>query len=385
MFSVDEIKAAAIAVSGLTDFGSADFEEPLSILVRAQAEEAQLSEIGQQAMRDDLVNDLVGRLRVIDGLKKFPAALEETIERPIFILGFPRTGTTTLHNMIQAAPDCQVLEHWLGLNPKSRPPREQWNADADYIKVTEALEALYRANPQLRAQHDIGADSADECRFLFKQLLTDDSYGYLYGLSSYWEWFDAQSMIPAYHWHKGALKLLQYPHDAKRRWILKYPTHMAWIEDLLTVYPDACIIQTHRDPVATIPSFASLIWNAAKVFSPNRAPEQLGLFLARQWHGRVERFMETRERLQREHQFFDLQFSEVLKDPVSGVRQAFEHFGLNLSNEAEVAMREWHTNHPPSRHGNHAYSAEEFGLGHDELSAMFANYRERYSIPVEVR
>ncbi|MDD3799021.1 MAG: sulfotransferase, partial [Novosphingobium sp.] len=255
MFTVEEIKEAAVATSGLSDFGSTEFEEPLAILVKAYNEEAQLSEIGEPAIRGELIGDLAGRLRVIEGLKRAPQALEENIEKPVFILGFPRTGTTTLHNMIQANPDCQVLEHWLGLYPKSRPPRAQWESDPDYMTVADALRRQYEANPDLRAQHDISADSADECRFLFKHLLMDDGYGYLCDLPSYWAWFDAQSMAPAYRWHRNALKLIQYPHDTKRRWVLKYPTHMAWIEELFEVYPDACIIQTHRDPAATIPSF----------------------------------------------------------------------------------------------------------------------------------
>lgn len=384
-FSVEEIKEAAVKDSGLSDFGGRAFEEPLSILIDAYRRDARLSPIGEQAIRRELVGDLTGRLRVVDGLKRAPEALNATIERPIFILGFPRTGTTALHNLIQADPDCQVLENWLAVLPKSRPPRDQWESDPDYLTVAEALRQQYEANPDMRAQHDISADSADECRFLFKHLFMDDGYGYLCDLPSYWAWFDVQSMAPAYEWHKNALKLIQYPHDVGRRWVLKYPTHMAWIRDLFAAYPDACIIQTHRDPTATIPSFASLICGAAKILSDGRSPEQLGPFLARQWRDRIEDFMDARAELGREDQFFDLHFTDIVNDPVGSVQRAFAYFGLEQSGEAVAKMRAWATAHPPGQHGRHKYSAEEFGLDFDALSDSFRKYRERFGVAAAKR
>lgn len=385
MFSIEEIKEAASKASGLSDFGDGGFEEPLAVLLNAYARDTRLSPLGEQAVRRDLVGDLVGRLRVVDGLKAAPDALRAGIEKPIFILGFPRTGTTALHNVIQADADCQVLENWLGILPKSRPPRASWQSDPEYLSIAEGLRQLYAINPDLRAQHDISADSADECRFLFKHLFMDDGYGYLCDLPGYWEWFDAQSMVPAYAWHKKVLKLIQFPRDTKRRWVLKYPSHIAWIKDLLEVYPDACIIQTHRDPAATIPSFASLISGAAQFFSGGRPPERLGPFLASQWRDRIGNFMETRAALGKESQFFDLQFTDVVKDPVGSLERAFAHFGLALSADSERRMREWASRHPPGRHGHHAYSAEDFGLDFAELSENFRDYRERFGVAAERR
>ena len=380
MFSIDDIKQSAISESGLNDFGSGEYEEPLSVLINAY-NEVKFSPEGKEAVRRDLITDLIARLRVVEGLKRAPEALERKIERPLFILGFPRTGTTTLHNLIQADPNCQVLENWIGILPKSRPPRASWQSDRDYLSIEEALRAMYEVNPELRAQHDIDADSADECRFLFKQMLMDDGYGYLCDIPSYSDWLDKQSMKAAYEWHKNALKLIQFPHDTDKRWVLKYPTHMAWITELFEAYPDACIIQTHRDPAATIPSFASLICGAAKTLSDGRTAEKVGPFLAKQWHNRVESFMKARTEMGREDQFFDIQFSDVVNDPVQSVRKAYEHFDIPFSDETETAMRDWATNHPPGRHGSHKYTAEEFGLDFDELSAMFSSYRDRYNVP----
>lgn len=376
----EELFDAAMTATGLTDFGDSDFEEPLAVLIKSYNEEAQLSELGKFALRGELIGNLCARLRVIDGLKKIPEAHTAKIEKPIFILGFPRTGTTTLHNMIQANPDCQVLEHWLGISPRPRPPREQWESDADYQRSAEILRQQYAANPDFRAQHDVSADGADECRLIFAHMFMDDTYGYLADLPSYRKWLAEHSMVPAYRWHKDVLKLLQYPADTNRRWVLKYPSHLAWLEDLFEVYPDACIIHPHRNPVAAVPSFASLLAGVASLFSDSWGPREIGPFLADQWRQRIDAYLDLRERLNREDQFFDIQFTDVLDDPVAAIKQAFTQFGMELSEPAQTAMRHWHEQHPPGRHGKHRYTAEAFGLHERELAEGFQRYCERFGL-----
>lgn len=375
-----ELMEAAVAATGLKDFGGREFEAPLSVLIESYTTEAQLSAIGDQAVQGELISNLAARLRVVDGLKKAPQALEKSIAKPIFILGFPRTGTTTLHNLLQANSDYQVLEHWLAVSPMSRPPRSQWHNEPSYRQAAETLRRHYESNPDLRAQHDISVESADECRFIFGQMFMDDSFGYVTNLPTYRAWLDRQSMLPAYQWHNQVLKLLQYPHDIERRWVLKYPSHLAWLDALLEVYPDACIIHTHRDPVEAIPSFASLVSGVATVFSDNWTPKDIGRLMAEQWQNRVDSYLDLRKALDREHQFFDIQFSELLEDPVGAVSNAFEKFGLELSAGSIAAMRDWHAQHPPGRHGRHDYKAQDFGLEESDLAARFQRYREKFGL-----
>lgn len=381
MLNREKLMIAASEVTGLYDFGNSDYEEALSRLIKSYNEEADLSVLGHYAARNDLIADLCGRLWVVDGLKNSPEALKAKIEKPIFILGFPRTGTTTLHNMIQANPECQVLEHWLALAPRPRPPKEQWADDSHYQRVTEALRLQYAANPDLRAQHDISADSADECRFILRQMFLDDSYGYVCNLPSYREWFEKKAMKASYQWHSDVLKLIQHPLDLNRRWVLKFPSHLACLKEIFAVYPDACIIQTHRDPTATIPSFASLIAGAATTFSTSRDPRDIGRFMAKHWHQRVENSIRDREELNMEHRFYDVQFNEVLSDPVESIQKAFDKFDISISQAAESAIRDWHNSHPPGRHGSHRYTAEEYGLNTSDLSDYFEHYRNTYDIP----
>jgi hypothetical protein len=381
-FSQDELMEAAAAAAGLDDFGRDDFREGFGVLLEAYAREARLTPLGQQLVRDELVGDLVGRLQVVDRLKRAPGILESKLERPVFILGLPRTGTTTLHQLLQHDPDSQVLEYWLGVVPQPRPPRAEWAANPDYQRVAEVLRLTYEADPGLRALHDVSADGPGECRFVFRHLFMDDSYDHTAYVPSYREWFDQQPMDRVYRWYHDVLKLIQYP-ETGRRWVLKYPPHLRCLEELFREFPEACIIQTHRDPAKVIPSFASLLAHFTAVYEDDVDPKHYGRLAARLWIDRLPQGIRDRERLGRESQFFDVHFREVLDDPVGTLRRAFDAFGMPLSETAQQNMQGWIDAHPAGRHGAHNYTAEEFGLDAGELSEAFAAYRERFGVPAE--
>ncbi len=379
MFNKDELFTLASNATGLTDFGDGVYEEGLDVLLNAYNTEADLTPLGEQVVQGELVGDLTGRLKVVNQLKQQPTILDTSLQRPVFILGLPRTGTTTIHNMLQQSPDCQVLEYWLGVVPQSRPPRDQWEDNADFQSIKEVLRLTYEADPGLRALHDVSADSAGECRFVFRHLFMDDSYDHNAYLPSYREWFDQQSMAPVYQWYRDVLKLIQYPEDTQRRWILKYPPHIRCLKEIFDVFPDACIIQTHRDPAAVLPSFASLLLHFS--YEKNADAKQIGAFVENHWKRRMDKGMRDRQALNREGQFFDVQFDQVLSDPVGTVTEALAHFDIESSAEGIAAMTDWHNNHPPERHGKHDYSPEDFGLSKQSLADAFVDYRERYSIP----
>lgn len=381
MFTEDELFAAATGETGLTDFGDDNFREGLSVLLKSYNEEAQMTPLGKQLVHSELVGDLTGRLKVVDQLKKNPAIRETSLKRPIFILGLPRTGTTTIHNMLQQNPDCQVLEYWLGVVPQSRPARELWDDNPDYQNIKEVLRLTYEADPGLRALHDISADSAGECRFVFRHLFMDDSYDHNSYLPSYRKWFDQQSMEPVYEWYRDVLKLIQYPNDGDRRWILKYPPHFRCLKEIFTVFPDACIIQTHRDPTAVLPSFASLLTHFSSLYEENVDPKNVGAFVENHWKTRIAKGMKDREELNREGQFYDVQFDQVLSDPVATVTEALCYFDAEDSAEGIEAMTAWHQSHPPERHGKHGYAPEDFGMNEQALSDAFVAYRERFKVP----
>lgn len=379
----ESLMQAARDATGLDDFGPDDFEEGFAVLLESYAKDANLTDLGVQLAHDEIVGDLVGRLQVVEQLKQRPEILETELERPIFILGLPRTGTTTIHHLLQQDPDSQVLEYWLGVVPKSRPPRATWKDDPDFQRVAEVLRLTYESDPGLRALHDVSAEGAGECRFVFRHLFKDDSYDHTAYLPSYREWFDAQPMDDVYRWYHDVLKLIQYPNDVGKRWILKYPPHLRCLKELFREFPEACVIHTHRDPAKVIPSFASLLAHFTAVYEKEVDPHQVGALAARLWKERIAQGVIDREELGRESQFVDLHFREVLADPVGSLQKAFSALDLPLSDTAVLQMNAWQESHQPERHGTHQYSAEEYGLDPDELSDAFHEYRDQYGIPSE--
>ena len=378
----ESLMEAASEASGLSDFGPDDFEEGFAVVLEAYAKESRLTPLGRQLVRDEIIGDLVGRLQVVDQLKRTPAIRETKLERPIFILGLPRTGTTTLQQLLQQDPDSQVLEYWLGVVPKPRPPRETWEADPDYRRVSEVLRLTYEADPDLRALHDVSAEGAGECRFVFRHLFMDDSYDHTAYLPSYRAWFDAQPMDRVYRWYHDVLKLIQYP-TTGRRWVLKYPPHLRCLKELFREFPEACIIQTHRDPARVVPSYASLLAHFSAVYEEEVDGAAIGRLAAKLWQDRIAKGMQDRAELDRESQFVDLHFRDVLSDPVGSLRKAFDAFGLTLSDEAISRMASWNDGHAPGRHGSHDYTAETYGLDAAALSESFRPYREHFGVPAE--
>ena len=210
----------------------------------------------------------------------------------------------------------------------------------------------------------------------------DDSYDHTAYLPSYREWFDAQPMDRVYRWYHDVLKLIQYP-NTDRRWILKYPPHMRCLKELFAEFPEACVIQTHRDPARVVPSYASLLAHFSAVYEENIDPAAIGALSAKLWSDRLAKGIQDREELGRESQFFDLHFRDVLSDPVGSVAKALTAFDMELSHEAIDRMTAWNDGHQPGRHGVHDYTAKTFGLDAAELSDRFSPYRERFGVPAE--
>ncbi|MFK7894684.1 MAG: sulfotransferase [Myxococcota bacterium] len=383
MLDRGSLMQAARDATGLSDFGPEDFEEGFAVLLESYAKDANLTDLGRQLAHDEIVGDLVGRLQVVEQLKQRPEILDTELERPIFILGLPRTGTTTIHHLLQQDPDSQVLEYWLGVVPKSRPPKASWADDADYQRVAEVLRLTYEADPGLRALHDVSAEGAGECRFVFRHLFKDDSYDHTAYLPSYRAWFDKQPMDDVYRWYHDVLKLIQHPDSKGQRWVLKYPPHLRCLKELFREFPEACVIHTHRDPAKVIPSFASLLTHFTAVYEKNVDPHQVGALAARLWEERIAQGMRDRAELDRESQFVDLHFRDVLADPVGQLRKAFGALGLPLSENAIEQMSAWQNQHQPERFGSHDYTAETYGLDPAQLSDAFSEYRAHFDIPSE--
>jgi hypothetical protein len=324
---------------------------------------------------------LQGRLRMARAFHDDPSLAAIPVERPIFVLGLPRTGTTALHFLLARDPGRQVLEYWLAAAPGPRPPRDAWEGDPRFRAAARGLRLTYWLDPGLRAIHDLAPEGPEECRHLFLPSFVDHTFDANASIPSYTEWFEAQDMRPAYALHRRALQWIGST-SPDRPWVLKYPAHMRNLDALLTVYPDARFVMTHRDPAEVIPSVCSLVAGWRGIHEGVLDPEAIGREQLELYAGWVENALRVRRELG-EARFVDLHFHELVKDPIAAVGRLYDRFDRTLGAEAERAMADWYREHPPGRHGGHRYRAEDYGLDREAILERFAGYTSAFDVVTE--
>jgi hypothetical protein len=379
--SEDALHAAARAAVGSDDFGDPSYRKGLRILLEAYDRESRLTDTGRFMVEQQLLGILKNRLVAQRYWTASPEILALPIRRPIFILGLPRTGTTALHHLLGQDPGIQVLEYWLAANPCPRPPRSAWENDPRFQQSVQELEAMYAMDPSLKAMHLMTADGPEECRHLLQQTFTDDTFDCNATIPSYSAWYKQHDMLDAYARHRDLLRLIGSP-QPERRWLLKYPVHMGNLQALFAIYPDACIVQTHRDPSRVMPSICSLVAGWRAIYEHDVDRRVVAEWLLDLWSSRLNQGMAVR----RGHdpaQFFDLSFRDILADPVGAAKRIYRHFGVALTPQAEERMHAWINNNPQGKHGEHRYRAEDFGLTDDAIAARFAPYLEQFRVERE--
>jgi sulfotransferase family protein len=376
----DELHEQASAVSGLTDFGDGYYRDNLKYLLNAYDDTAQLSEQGRAVIEKTLLDCLVSRLLSVDGWKNNPQCLKQKIESPIFVIGLPRTGTTALHKLLAADPGSQYLEYWLATSPMTRPPRQQWQDNAHYLRAEKGLQELYARAEGLKSAHHMTAETADECRFLLMQDFVGMTYPCNATIPDYEAWIVDRDLVPAYQRHRDNLCLIG-ANDQQKRWVLKNPGHIFALQALVAVYPDCKIVQTHRDPSALIPSVSSLVYRVRSVNEPGVSKAQVGRQMLDQWAESLDRCIQARTMI-KPGQILDIYYDDFVADSIATARSIYAHFNLTMSDETENSLASWHEDNRQGKYGVHDYSAEEYGLSAAMIRERFADYIGHFSVPL---
>jgi hypothetical protein len=369
--SYDDIAAAAIRTTGLDDFGGNAHEEGLRILVEDLASpEAGLTPLGNGFHRREVKSALVGRLLTQLRFTEHPEHADVPVERPIFVVGLPRTGTTALHRLLHADPRHQGLELWLTEFPQPRPPRASWEQDPIFSAMQAAFSEHHIENPEFMGIHYMDATSVEECWRLLRQTGKSISYESLANVPRYSAWLAGQDWTDAYERHRANLQLIGL-NDPDKRWVLKNPSHLVALDALMAVYPDALIVCTQRDPVTSIASACSLSEEATAGTSTTFVGETVGRtqleMLSRSWRT----FTKARAAYD-DAQFFDVDYREFVADPVATTRSIYDAFGLDWNPEVDAAVTALDEE---SRRGGkrpaHSYSLSDYGLTEAEVRAAF--------------
>jgi len=369
--SIDELHAEARQVAGHDDFGSDEYLEGLRVLLDSFDREADLTPHGKVIARKMIVGALAGRLASEAGFARHPEHVDVPIERPIFMCGLTRTGTTALHRLLSADPMHQGVEMWLAEAPQPRPARETWSTNEDFLRS----DALYRARQQNEADlmkvHFMGAEEVEECWRLLQQTLLSTSFETVAYVPSYTRWLAQQDWTGTYARHKKNLQLIGM-NDRDRRWVLKSPSHVFAIDEIMKVYPDALIVRTFRDPRTSMASTFSLSEQGGHDMSRAFDRNAIGRTQLELWARGNANFHAARERYNPE-QFIDVDYRDFVADPIGTVEKIYAQFAMPFSDEAPRAVTAAHeASLADHRRPSHKYSLEDFGVTAAEVDAEFA-------------
>lgn len=360
--------------TGLSDWGSDDFLPPLARLVEALNEEAALTPVGRAVCTRSLQSALETRLLVQQELNRHPGILDQQIRRPLFIIGLPRTGSTLLQRLLCQDPAVHHLKAFETMFPT---PSRAGSSTDDRIRRAERRLRLYNwMVPDLASVHAIEATEPEECTLLLQNTFLNVSFGGMAQIPSYVGWVLQQDMASAYRYYETQLKLLQWRRPGDH-WVLKSPIHLFALRPLMEIFPDANVIQTHREPARVLPSYCSLAQMRRSLASDNVDPRLLGRNTLEVFAGAAAKAIETRREIGDER-FFDVAYRDLLGDPFPVIRRIYERFSYELTPEAESAMRRWYAAHPQHKHGVHRYTPEQFGLTPERINERLSPVIERF-------
>ena len=376
--SEQALHEAAAARSGMRDFGSQEYRPALRKLLQALDQDTQLTPEGWRKYFDRIVQVLVSRAWSQKGWSEHPESLSYELKPPIVITGLPRTGTTALHRVLSMDPQFQGLEYWLIDNPMPRPPRADWDANPLFKRAVDELETLYREVPAMKAAHPIIADEVYECLLLTRQDFLSIDWTTNANIPSYQQWWLDQDTEAMWRRYRDNLRLIGL-HERDKTWLLKNPASLFGLAGFMKAFPQATIIQTHRNPITSVASGASL---ARMARIPYEGAETSRTAAARRevdlWGRGIEMAMDVRR--QYPDRYVDVYFSDFASKPMETIERIYAGCGLTLSDTARAAMQRWLAENPQNKHGEHKYSLEGTGITEDDIRRRFAPYIDLYGL-----
>ncbi|MCV7031032.1 sulfotransferase family protein [Mycobacterium sherrisii] len=383
--TADDVLERASQRTGFGEIDSESWRPGLQLILDDVNNSPAFTPFGRERILNDSIEALGRRLRVHDYIQSHPQVLDAPIQRPLFVLGMPRTGTTVISYLLDQDPARRSLLHWQCVDPIPPAPTETLRTDPRCLTLLaeqrKILDMVMQAKMALPHWED--ADGPTEDMFIHNQDFKGLSWDSFLSSARYSQWlFDEADMTSTYEYQKRYLQVLQS--TAPGTWSLKMPSHSVHIEALLQVFPDARLVWAHRDPYKATGSLGNL-WKLPKGMTHH--PEAIDLHeMGRNamWQMRyhVERPLRARERIH-DDRFFHMYYHEMMRDPMDVMRRLYDWAGDELTAETEGRMRTWLAEHPQDRFALNAYRLDEFGLSVEQLEPVFAEYLDAFDIELE--
>ena len=370
ILELEEAMAAAQESTGLSDWGTDDsWRAGLGEVIAAA--HADPRPAVRESVTAEVARLLALRLRLAADEADCPAITAAPVRRPLIIVGFPRTGTTYLHELLSLDPAARAPLAWESRTPWPAPDAATFGSDPRIAAAQARFDAMLATRPEFQAMHAVGAQLPAECQEIMMLHFASANFWHRFGLSSYAAWFATARRSGKYRTHKRVLQELQWK-GPRGRWTLKSPEHMFDLAELLETYPDACLVQTHRDPATAMASLARLIYTNQAMYIPQTDPREVGDVVRAVWGTAFDRVMADRALPGVDGAVLDIAYRDLVTRPADSVRAVYERFGLPYTNAFHRALT-GHLARQRPRSGD--------GGEHDnhDLAGAFPAYRERFA------
>jgi hypothetical protein len=380
--TADEVIAEAREHTGLTDLGDERFHEGLVALFDGAEAAGSFNELGTAVLRDQALGFLKIRLRLEDWYRRHPEIDEQEIAPPLFGLGLPRTGSTALSFLLGEDHRARSLLTWESGMPVPPPDPATFATDPRIAEAAAQISLIDEMAPKFKTMLPTSPTGPTECLQLMALDFRSAMFFALGDNRHYEEWLAGCDMVSAYRYHERVLKLLQWKFPA-RPWRLKSPAHMASLDALLEVYPEARFVMTHRDIAQVIPSVVSLFDSMSEFLRTGPLAPDFAANQAAYWERALRQTLAYRDAgnggAGNADRFYDIGFAEMRPDPIPAIGGLYEWLGVELTDDVAAAMRAWWATNPPDKQGIHDYTPEQYGIDLDDLRTQFAFYNDRFT------
>ncbi len=387
----EEMIEAAMRITGLSDFGEGDWREAYQKMVEAIASEARLHVLGRLMTRGEIIRCLCTRLWLMEKHRADPDLAGTTLDRPVFICGPSRSGTTILHELLALDPQLRAPMAWETLHPIPRPDLVT-NGEDRRPSVAECEQELWEdIQPEFAAIHVLRSRLPMECLTIMAPQFTSGHWSTVLDVPDFLSWRGPQDSIDAYRFHRLFMQVLQAESwsalpdgQPKPRWVFKSPVHIGHFKNLFSVYPDARVIHTHRDPVKVLPSTVSTVKTTRFTRSDHVRLDELATNIAFGFEFMLKQTIEERRTgVVPDEQIADIHFKSLMRDPVAAIARTYEALGLVFTDAFAGAITDYLAAKPQGKHGKHSYSLADYGLDETQVRQAYSAYCDYYGVEQE--
>jgi len=344
------------------DPSDTDYHEPLDVLIRSINKEANLTFLGNLAVKYQIKEHLWNRSLISQAYKEVNS---ENVSQPIIVIGLPRSGTTFLFNLLSKDLDNRSPLFWEMMKPLPLVAPGSFSEKSRIFRSNSILFIKEKFIPQLDNIHAIRSESPEECLLIKVYALQSIFYFYMANTPSYLEYLINADTGISYDWHYKFLKVLEKISKPKR-WLLKDPSHLGNLKEILDRYPDARFIHITRDPSETLPSICSLTSQVRRGFSNHLDSDDLGRRTLDFWAKSNDKNESQRSSIPAKN-YIQVEYDDLLEDPINLMRDIYSKFSLPLNDLTLNQMINFVEIGKQEAKMKHNYSLEDYGLDKKEV------------------